>query len=280
MSEFKYACPVCGQHIKCDSSQSGTQMECPTCFQKIIVPQAPTDEQKFILTGTKVGGERPLPKAPEANPYASPPRKSLSGVMVVVIIFLFIAAAVGFVYHGTIFKKASPAPTPTPDAGTSRTNQSVVKNTPPVIVAPPANDTNWTLNLKGVAIPADTAAGRVEGQNFVCERASYSNGSLSLRSGDLGISVSFGGAPIESLAGKTINVTTNAASAARVALRWKVGDQTMRESFTNDYAMMLSFSILTNNHFSGKIYLCTSDNKKSYVAGTFDAEVRKTKPRN
>ena len=62
MSEFKYACPVCGQHIKCDSSQSGTQMECPTCFQKIIVPQAPTDEQKLILTGTKVGGERPLPK--------------------------------------------------------------------------------------------------------------------------------------------------------------------------------------------------------------------------
>ena len=41
MSEFKYACPVCGQHIKCDSSQSGTTMECPTCFQKIIAPQAP-----------------------------------------------------------------------------------------------------------------------------------------------------------------------------------------------------------------------------------------------
>ena len=42
MSEFKYACPVCGQHIKCDSSQAGSQMECPTCFQKITVPQAPS----------------------------------------------------------------------------------------------------------------------------------------------------------------------------------------------------------------------------------------------
>ena len=56
MSEFKYACPVCGQHIKCDSSQSGTVMECPTCFQKIIAPQAPaTDDPKFIITGTKSG---------------------------------------------------------------------------------------------------------------------------------------------------------------------------------------------------------------------------------
>ncbi len=65
MSEFKYACPVCGQHIKCDSSQAGSVMECPTCFQKITVPQAPASaDQKFIITGTKVG-ERPVPTIPE-----------------------------------------------------------------------------------------------------------------------------------------------------------------------------------------------------------------------
>ena len=68
MSEFKYACPVCGQHIKCDSSQVGTVMECPTCFQKITVPQAPdTDDQKLIITGTKVGSERPAQKIPEGS---------------------------------------------------------------------------------------------------------------------------------------------------------------------------------------------------------------------
>ena len=56
MSEFKYACPVCGQHIRCDSTQSGTTMECPTCFQKIVAPQAPaTTDTKFIITGTKAG---------------------------------------------------------------------------------------------------------------------------------------------------------------------------------------------------------------------------------
>ena len=44
MSEFKYACPVRGEHIKCDSTQSGTTMECPTCFQKIVAPQAPATQ--------------------------------------------------------------------------------------------------------------------------------------------------------------------------------------------------------------------------------------------
>ncbi len=55
MSEFKYACPVCGQHIKCDSSQSGTQMECPTCFQKIVVPQAPLRRAEIYPDRLKSG---------------------------------------------------------------------------------------------------------------------------------------------------------------------------------------------------------------------------------
>jgi len=104
MSEFKYACPVCGQHIKCDSSQAGTVMECPTCFQKIIVPQAPaTNDPKFIITGTKVG-ERPVPKFPEARSSFIPAAKGFPGALVVVIILIFIGAAVAFVYRGKIFK--------------------------------------------------------------------------------------------------------------------------------------------------------------------------------
>ena len=83
MSEFKYACPVCGQHIKCDSSQAGSVMECPTCFQKITVPQAPaTDDQKFIITGTKVG-ERPVPTIPEYR--AVEPEKNFPTALVVTL---------------------------------------------------------------------------------------------------------------------------------------------------------------------------------------------------
>jgi DNA-directed RNA polymerase subunit RPC12/RpoP len=274
MSEFKYACPVCGQHIKCDSSQAGTQMQCPTCFQKIIVPQAPTEEQKYILTGTKVG-DRPTPKAPDAQATYSIPKTGYSGPIVVFAILAFIAIAAAFVYHGTIFKK------PNPQTGAPVTDAPPQKPaSKPLPPAPPASDDNWTLNLKGVTIPDSLAAGRIEGQDFIIQHAMFSNGTLTLRYGDSSFAINFSGAKPESLAGKTINVTTNAASAARVSLHWKDGDQSMREMFTNGYAMLLNFSNVVNNHITGTIYLCTSDEKKSYVAGTFKAEIRKPKPKN
>ena len=106
MSEFKYACPICGQHMRCDSSQSGTVMECPTCFQKITAPQAPaTEDSKFIITGTKVGG-RPIP-AVVMNAEALPtpaPEKSFPGPAVVFIVLFCIAAGLLFAFHGKIFK--------------------------------------------------------------------------------------------------------------------------------------------------------------------------------
>jgi DNA-directed RNA polymerase subunit RPC12/RpoP len=282
MSEFKYACPVCGQHIKCDSSQAGSQMECPTCFQKIIVPQAPTEDQKFIITGQKVGEQRPLPKNPDAGPVATVPAKSFSGIVVVLIIFIFIAAAVGFVYRGTIFKTSPAPPAPVPPttqiAPTHSTNAVPPKKPATLAVAaPPSDDTNWMLNLRGITIPAATATGRILGLDFACQHATFSNGYLSLHDGDYSFGVSFSGAAPEALAGKSLNVGTNAAAAARVSIRWKVGDQTMRESFTNDYAMLLNFYPITNGWIGGNIYLCISDLKKSYVAGAFNAQIRKSR---
>ena len=106
MSEFKYACPVCGQHMMCDSSQSGTVMECPTCFQKITAPQAPaTDDPKFIITGTKVG-ERPIPAVvANAGALPAPAAEIFSpGPAVVFVVLFCVAAVVLFVFHGKIFK--------------------------------------------------------------------------------------------------------------------------------------------------------------------------------
>jgi DNA-directed RNA polymerase subunit RPC12/RpoP len=285
MSEFKYACPVCGQHIKCDSSQAGTQMECPTCFQKIVVPQAPSEEQKFILTGSKVGGERPLPKNPDEGVTAHNPTKSFSGVAAVIIIFLFIAGAAAFVYHGTIFKKPAPPDGTNPpaiaaqDSAVPHKPPALPKKQTPSLAAPPSNDTNWSLNLEGWTIPDSAAAGRIKGQDFICQRATFSGGTLTLRNGDIGVTINFGGSAPETLAGKSLNVSTNAAAAARVSLRWKVGAQTMHESFTNGYAMLLNFGSVENNRVNGSIYLCTSDDKQSYIAGTFRAEIRKPKPK-
>src|SRR5262245_11800555 len=61
MSEFKFACPVCGQHITADSTAGGTQLDCPTCFRKIIVPQAPAGGSNLILSATQVATPRTPP---------------------------------------------------------------------------------------------------------------------------------------------------------------------------------------------------------------------------
>jgi regulation of enolase protein 1 (concanavalin A-like superfamily) len=95
MSEFKFACPVCGQHMKCDSSQAGTVMECPTCFQKITAPQAPaSQDQKYILTGTKVG-ERPVPKVPGGDLRPIRVGRTSSWAAALILVLAVAAAGVG-----------------------------------------------------------------------------------------------------------------------------------------------------------------------------------------
>jgi len=285
MSEFKYACPVCGQHIKCDSSQSGTVMECPTCFQKIIVPQAPMEEQKFIITGTKVG-ERPVPKFPEASSSFVPAAKGFPGALVVILIFIFIGAAVGFVYRGTIFKPKNASATVA--GGTAEeTNQAPArtqKSSRFELVAPPASDTNWMLSLDGMTnFPAAIAAGRIHAQNFICDRAFLQNGTLTLRAGtrgqvEFGIQINFGGAQPEALAGQSLNIATNAPMAARITLLWLDDGESVMEDLEGGYAMRLNFGQVSSNRISGKIYFCAPDEKKSYVAGTFNAQIRKPRP--
>ena len=55
ISELKFACPVCQQHIACDPGLGGLQMECPTCLGKIIIPKAPTGATtKLILRARQV----------------------------------------------------------------------------------------------------------------------------------------------------------------------------------------------------------------------------------
>jgi len=288
MSEYKYACPVCGQHMMCDSSQAGTVMECPTCFQKITAPQAPTgDDQKFVLTGTKVG-DRPPPKIPTAGPAVVVAKNSPMGIIVILVIVVGLlgACAAVFAFRGMIFKSAGAPDAPVVAA--DDTNQAPVKKlspSKPVVVAPPASDTNWTLNLDDVTnFPDAPVAGRIHALDFIVERAYFQNGILTLREGargpmEFGCTINFGGAQAEALAGQTINVTTNADTAARISLRWKNDEGSGKDNFDSGYAMRLEFGALANNHLPGKIYLCIPDDEKSYLLGTFNADARKPKPK-
>src|SRR5690349_20768529 len=74
MSEFKFACPVCGQHITADSKDSGSQIACPTCFRKIVVPQAPaSSDPKFVLSASEAN--KPRPPQATAPPQLAPMEK-------------------------------------------------------------------------------------------------------------------------------------------------------------------------------------------------------------
>ena len=281
MSEFKFACPVCGQHMMCDASQGGSVMECPTCFQKITAPQAPAPDSKFILTGTKVSEKKISVRGFEPSANAVAEEKGFpTALLVSALVVVVLVGATLFAFRGKIFKAGghgakenpvavTPVPAPPPEK--------------PAPVAPPANDTNWVLTLDDAVIPEAPVTGRIRGQNFISERAAFQGSILTLRSGtrgqmEFGAQINFGGAPAESLAGRTINIDTNADKAARVQLRWKdTAGAVQKANYDAGYAMRLEFGALANNHLPGKIYLCLPDAEKSYLLGTFNADARKPK---
>src|ERR1019366_7709193 len=98
MAEFKFSCPQCGQHIQCDPGYSGAQINCPSCQQAIVVPQAPrfaaaptappvpplapaglsTRQSTTVpATGRRFAG------APGAQPPPKPKSKALRTVLVI-----------------------------------------------------------------------------------------------------------------------------------------------------------------------------------------------------
>src|SRR6266436_5752765 len=101
MSEFKFACPVCGQHITADSSTSGGQLECPTCFQKIVVPQAPASgDAKFILSAAQVAKPRPTQNGAQLAPLQPSRARVWMPIVVLLLLLLCVIAAALFVFRG------------------------------------------------------------------------------------------------------------------------------------------------------------------------------------
>lgn len=278
MSEFKFACPVCGQHMMCDVSQGGSVMDCPTCYQKIVAPQAPAPDAKFILTGTKLS-EKKINFRGVDSPASAAPEKSFPLAIVIVLVLVCAAAGAGFFIYRAQNSKAEKLAAAKKSAAT---NAAPAK---PAVIAPHASDTNWMLTLDTNAIADATVAGRIHGQDFIIERASFQNGVLTLRAGtrgpfEFGLQISFSGAQPEAMAGKNLNILADTNKSARVTLRWKdSADTVQKENYDDSYAMRLEFGDLVNNRLPGKIYLCTPDTEKSYVMGSFSADARKPKPK-
>jgi hypothetical protein len=279
MSEFKFACPVCGQHITADSSNSGGQIECPTCFQKIIVPQAPSSaDSKFILSAAQVGKPRPTGAANGEQLVADPGadrRKSLIATIALVVV---VGAAGGatFAFRDKIFKS---------NREQAQAGGGGKKAVVPPKVYPIPTNVNWTMNLSEAAIPEGTAVGTIHASGFFCERATLQGGHLTLRQGhsgpaDLGVTVQLFAKEGEELSGKTVEIQPERAPPVpKIVLRWKDEQQkAVTRNISGGYALKIAFGEAANGRIPGKIYVSLPDENKSFVAGTFNAEIKKAPP--
>jgi DNA-directed RNA polymerase subunit RPC12/RpoP len=277
MSEFKFACPVCGQHITADSKTAGSQLDCPTCFRKIVVPQgASAADAKFILSASEANKPRPPQTGASSPPEPPPssPRKILPLALIGLLVLAGVAGAVLFVLQTKVAKNPELPPVVPPP----------VEEVSVAEIQPGTNRPAWTLDLSGVAYPGTVAAGRIHGRDFVCGRAILDGGTLTLRhrdnpeATDLGLNIYLPARLAEELSGKSLTATLDNPGPPRVVVRWKEGDQGKSEEIRNGYALKVQFGTIQSGRISGKIYICLPDSLKSIAAGTFNAEIRVPAP--
>lgn len=283
MSEFKFACPVCGQHITCDSGSSGSQMACPTCFRKLVVPQA-TGSQAFVLTATEVQN-RPSAASGKSDSDRTPLRPARKLAFATLLVGVFVCGVLAAVVTLGI-KKYRQSGNQVDARNVVRSAANSTNGVALIVLPPPAADaTNWTLNLAKARIPDAPVSGAVRGFGFKLDRAVIQGGRLDLRQGpkwppDVGVSLHLYGERTEDLAGRTVVLEATRTNAPRLILRWKDSqDRVTTKEYRKGYAARVEFGSVSSNRISGKIFIAVPDENKSYVAGTFSAEIRRPQPK-
>jgi DNA-directed RNA polymerase subunit RPC12/RpoP len=72
MSEFKFSCPHCAQHLQCDERLGGRQIQCPACKHLIVIPPSPNQQAQGNFT-TESGQTWATFIAPPSKPKDAPP---------------------------------------------------------------------------------------------------------------------------------------------------------------------------------------------------------------
>jgi hypothetical protein len=211
-----------------------------------------------------------------------------------VLLLLGAAGAGLYIFRDKIFKKA-----PSEQArGGKSSDSSAKRKTPPapkVTYAIPTN-ISWTLELTNADFPEAKAAGSIHSNGFFCEKAILQavaardaktppHCDLNLRQGkssppDLGLTLQLFAQQGEELAGVTVEIAPDRPPPVpKVILRWKDDqDKAVNKTYNEGFALKVIFGEAANGRMSGKIYVALPDEAKSFVAGTFEAEIRKAFP--
>ena len=132
------------------------------------------------------------------------------------------------------------------------------------------------------AIPALPAKGEIQGKPFTVEASVIDSGVLTLRSGPEGnpnvdIKILLFTTPWDVPAGKNFKFTNASGSGIpQIVLAWKEAGQDMpaQRRFSDKYTLLLEFGQEKNGKLPGKLFLSVPDEKKSNVAGTFEADIK------
>lgn len=264
MSEFKFACPVCGQHITADAATSGGQVECPTCFREIVIPQAPADpDSKLILSAAQAG-----PRKPSGSGTIPPPRlhlrkPALSTSVLALLAILTLASAAAWLFRENLFQPA-------------RRNFGELATTN----SPPAAPEGWTLDLAKAPFQDTKVTGRILGIRFNCEKVTLEGGVLSfLQNAGLPserrVAISLFAHRPERLADKMFEIRNDRTGPRpKVSLEVRhAGETPATRTLDRNYALRMEFGEITEERLPGRIYLAISDEEKSFINGQFDAQI-------
>jgi len=140
----------------------------------------------------------------------------------------------------------------------------------------------WTMNILNAAITEDPLAGRIVGRTFRPDEAALESGVLRFRM-DVGQAsetmvevhgIQRIGEPLE---GKAFEMpSVSGLNTPSVFFRWN--DPTRLDAavrrFYNRFAFKLEFGRIRDGRISGKLFIAVHDVDKSYLNGTFEAEIR------
>lgn len=200
-------------------------------------------------------------------------------------LLVVLALAAFFVFFATRMRQMIPA------AG----HQHSVMSTQPRGAAPAEGRTTdtgpdgsgWTKELAGVEIPSGPVTGRIQGQPFKMENVTLENGWLKFAQGkdffaNLEMDVVLFEDDSTKLSGRTFIVPKDGFGLnPHIWMKWKEegGNLPKQRNFMDGYALRLEFGRLSRGKLPGKIYLCVPDKEKSFVAGTFEVQVRPKRSR-
>ena len=256
VDQFKFACPVCGQHLQARSEEAGQTTECPSCFKKLTVPQAPTQAGGKLLIAAALADTRrgPARKQPEADSHTAR-RFSTSSPSIYVLLTVLIGAVVA---TGILYLSLN-------GGSSGRTGRPEL----------------WTDNAAELKLLEDPVFGRLNGWDFSATSMIWKDTRLILRQderqpGALRLQITFPLQGGELVSGKTFRLARGDApfeTPPRILWRDEAG-RDHHEPVASGYVLWVRFDEVSPSTVSGRIHICLPDTARSWAAGSFSAENR------